>query len=260
MQLGLRPAPGHRTRVWRPPLLLASTPAARVDLGSGGTYGTFDLLISRDGVLYCEGHSDFYCGSGSGGNAAFGFLMGLPYVPRKWPAAEGPGAKSTDYFIGSGMIGQVFGLNDTPVVFYTTGERTLAGIAGSGFQAAGFGNGGWCSGVVGRQTIGGLATVTTAGATLVVTHGFGVAPASVTISPASDPNASSVLRWWVDPASITATQFTITLNAAPTAASFKLYWEATTGSGSIILGSGTPYPFASDQDHLEINYLFPIAA
>jgi hypothetical protein len=76
----------------------------------------------------------------------------------------------------------------------------------------------------------GTATVTAAATSVVVTHALRVAPpaASVQLSLTNQPTAD-ILYAWVD--TITATQFTIHVGAAPGASTAIFAWRATTYAG-----------------------------
>lgn len=75
----------------------------------------------------------------------------------------------------------------------------------------------------------GTATVTTGNTTIVVTHGLIAAPTRVIVSPTNNPTAA-VTYWWVD--TITATQFTIHVNADPGATGIIFDWRAAIGVGN----------------------------
>lgn len=84
-------------------------------------------------------------------------------------------------------------------------------------------NGGWITENSGTAAI--LNTTTS----IVVNHGLAATPTDVQISPAENPT-NAVTYWWVD--TLTATQFTIHVNADPGASNMDFRWRAVVGAGN----------------------------
>jgi hypothetical protein len=75
----------------------------------------------------------------------------------------------------------------------------------------------------------GLATVLNTATSIVVNHGLATTPTRVLITPIENPT-NPVSFWWVD--TLTATQFTIHVNADPGASNLDFDWRAVIGEGN----------------------------
>lgn len=75
----------------------------------------------------------------------------------------------------------------------------------------------------------GTATVANASTSIVVNHGLAATPTDIQISPAENPT-NAVTYWWVD--TLTASNFTINVNADPGASNLDFYWRAVVGAGN----------------------------
>jgi len=75
----------------------------------------------------------------------------------------------------------------------------------------------------------GTATVLNTTTSIVVNHGLATTPTRVQITPTENPT-NAVSFWWVD--TLTATQFTIHVNADPGASNLDFDWRAVIGEGN----------------------------
>lgn len=75
----------------------------------------------------------------------------------------------------------------------------------------------------------GTATIANGNTSIVVTHGLATTPTRVQITPRENPT-NAVSFWWVD--TLTATQFTININADPGASGLDFDWRAVVGEGN----------------------------
>lgn len=199
-----------------------------------GAIARGEYIIS-DG--WCTGHAEFEFGSSAPAVPAGNVEITLPVAP--WGLASN--GQVGDYFLGSAMIGQLLGANDTPMSAYLTPALR-----------AGF--------VVGGVSLGGAASVAIGASTVAVTHGFGVAPNSVvlTSTAAIDTVGGNVGTKGLFVTAIGASTFTINAGTTNLTTALSVQWLAVLKSS--ILTTTSPFALGSLQDHIEFTFAYPVAS
>lgn len=234
MNLGLIRAIGAQAVPWQP---LISNDGTTEPFPDTGVWGMYCIVPAKKGADIVLAWANFqWGGSGNAGNGTQ-YYFSLPTTAR-----QAPESSSTDYFIGPGLYGQIFGTNDSPGNMFTVGSA----VAGPNSHYAGKSAPAWCQMVIGHYTKGGTGSFS-ASTTKAQAHGLGAAPDAWSVTTQS--TTTGVIAATAD-----ATNLNLT---AVSSTSANYVWTATR-TGGVVLGPTSPWAWGANQDHIEFAVAYPI--